>query len=310
MFDHEAGWGVLLDDGEGAVALRTEGLHGGRVEHRAVTAEPDGKVGDDVAVFGGENDHVVLVAAGGEENLVFDIEGETRTAAPVTGNVVLPDHLHVGCVDHSNGVLVLKVDVDTPLAVRHGLFGRSAEIDGAEDRAVLGIEHRDVRSGVGQDVEAVIERVVQIAVGIALDVNFLDGRESLRVEHGDRLRGGEAVSAGCVHCRAVGADACDVADLRERIDVVDADVARRPRASDVQVAIHGIGGDVIEAALPADLYGAKNFVGTGGLLGGSGQREDKRECSDDERSGRHTVLLIGTRGRAFVVSSDEIGEPS
>ncbi len=70
----------FLDDGEGAVALRTEGLHGFGVEGGAVAAVADGQVGDDVAVGGREDDHVVVFAAGGEEDVVLGVEREAGAA--------------------------------------------------------------------------------------------------------------------------------------------------------------------------------------------------------------------------------------
>jgi hypothetical protein len=40
---------------------------------------------------------------------------------------------------------------------------------------------------VAEDVEVVIVGVVEVAVGIALDVDLLEDREGLGVEHGDGL---------------------------------------------------------------------------------------------------------------------------
>ncbi len=173
------------------------------VEDGAIAADAGGQRGEDLAVGGVEDDHVVLVAAGGEEDAVLGVDGETGAAAALAGDVVLAGHLERGGVDDGDGVLVFDVDVKMALAVEYGLLGGAAEVDGAEDGTVMRVEHRNVGRGVREDVDAVRDGVGEIAVGIATGVDGLDDLQGLRVEHGDRLAGGEAVVQRAIDGRTV-----------------------------------------------------------------------------------------------------------
>ena len=92
---------------------------------------------------------IVLVAAGGEEDIVLGVEGEAGAASAFGGDVVPASHLHGLCgVDDGDGVFVFEVDVHLALAVSCGLFRRAADIDGAEDGAVLVVDDGNIWRGV------------------------------------------------------------------------------------------------------------------------------------------------------------------
>jgi hypothetical protein len=83
-------WANFLDHGERAIALGAEGLHRGGVEGCAIAPVADGQIGDDVAVGGRENDHVLLVAAGGEEDVVLRVERQAGASAALLERSYLP----------------------------------------------------------------------------------------------------------------------------------------------------------------------------------------------------------------------------
>src|ERR1039458_8080039 len=68
---------ILLHHRQRAVALGAEGFHRLRIEGCAVAPHADRQIGDDMAVGRRQDDHIVLLAAGSEKNLVFRIEGES-----------------------------------------------------------------------------------------------------------------------------------------------------------------------------------------------------------------------------------------
>ncbi len=138
-------------------------------------------------IFSRQDDHVLLVAASGEENIVLRVQRKAGAAAALARNVVLADHLHRVGVDHRDGRLVFDVDIDLAVAVGGGLLRCAADIDSAQDRAVLIVEDGDIGRGVAEDVEVVIVRVVEVAVRIALHVDLLQNRKRLRIEHRHRL---------------------------------------------------------------------------------------------------------------------------
>src|ERR1035438_9820455 len=96
-----------------------------------------------------KDDHVLFFTACGKENIVLRIERKTCAPSAFAGNVVLPNHLHRVGVDDGDGGLVYDVDIDFAVAVGSGLLGRAADVDGAQDRAVLIVEDGDVRLGGG-----------------------------------------------------------------------------------------------------------------------------------------------------------------
>ena len=52
------------------------------------------------------------------------------------------------------------------LAVEDGLLGRAAEVDGADDGAVLGVDDGDVGRGVAEDVDAAVEGSAMMPSGL------------------------------------------------------------------------------------------------------------------------------------------------
>ena len=162
---------------------------------------------------------------------------------------------------------VLDIDVDLAFAVAGGLFGRAAEIDGAGDGAVGGVDHGRVGRAMAEDPHAIVEGVVHDAVGAAVDVDGLDEGERFRIEHGDRLGAGESMTGfggnGCAARVGVG----NLAEGFERVEIVNGNAGGIAGARDVQLAAGCIGVDVIESAGAADFGGFKDFVGPGGGLG-------------------------------------------
>src|ERR1019366_9827423 len=86
LFDGEAGGRVLLDYGESAVALRSEGFHGGGIEGGSVATAADGQGGEDLAGGGVDDDHDLGRAAGGGEDAVLGVQREAG-ATVATGLV-------------------------------------------------------------------------------------------------------------------------------------------------------------------------------------------------------------------------------
>ena len=100
--------------------------------------------------------------------LFFGVQRQAGAAAALARDVVFADHLHGVRVDDGDGGFVFNVDIDFAAAVGCRLLRRAADVDGAEDCAVLIVKHGDVRRDVAEHVEVVIVGVVEIAVGIAL----------------------------------------------------------------------------------------------------------------------------------------------
>src|SRR5215469_260967 len=151
LLDLESGWALFLDDGQRAVAVGAEGLHRRGVEERTVGALADGLGVDDRAGVGIHDHEDVRLAAGHEEDLVFGVEGQAGGRAAFAAELVVRGDLEFFRVDGGDVVLVFDIDVDVALAVGDGLFGRAAEIEGAGDRAVAGVEDGGVRHAVAED---------------------------------------------------------------------------------------------------------------------------------------------------------------
>ena len=102
-----------------------------------------------------EDDHVVLVAAGGEEDVVGGVDGEAGAASADGGDVVLAGEGEGGGVDYGDGVLVFEVDEEVAVVVEDGLLGSPPRSRVLDDVAGGGVEDGDVGCGVGEDVDAV-----------------------------------------------------------------------------------------------------------------------------------------------------------
>ncbi len=169
--------------------------------------------------------------------LFFDIKCKTGAFSALAGEIVLPDHFHRLRIDHRDGVLIFEVNVDLASAVGLGLFRRATQINGAENGAVLIVDDGDVRRAMREFVEAMVKGVVEVAIGIAFDVDLLDNGEGLRIEHCDRLRRGEAMPSRGIDDCSVRADVRYIAHLLEGVQRIDANVSVRAAAAcHVQVA--------------------------------------------------------------------------
>jgi len=132
-------------------------------------------------IRGREDDHVLFLAACGEEDTVLRVERKAGTSSTFAGDVVLSDHLHRVCVDDGDRGLVYDVDIDFAVAVGSGLLGAPPMSTVPRIEPSLSSEDSDVRRGMAEDVEAVIVGVVEVAVGIALNVDlFSEWQMSLR----------------------------------------------------------------------------------------------------------------------------------
>ena len=236
-----------------------------------------------MAVGGGEDDHVVLVAAGGEEDVILGVQRQASAASALAGDVILADHLHGGGVDDGDGVLVFDVDVDAVFAVELALLRRAADVDGGEYGTVLIVDDGDVWRGVREVIEAVVHRIVEVAIWIALDRYGLDDGEGLGVEHGDGAGSGEAVAGRVVDDRAVRAGVGDVADLGEGVERKDTNMASRAGARDVKGAVGGVGADVVHTAIATDLDGLEDLVWAGLRVGKNGEWKQNGEAGEYEQ---------------------------
>lgn len=170
---------IFLDHCKSAVALRTEGLHCLRVEGSAVAPVPNRQIGDDMSVGRRQDDHVLVIAARCKKDIVLGVQSQSGASSALARYVILADHLHRVRVDHGNRGLVFDVDIDLAVAVRGSLLRRTADVDGAKDRPILVIQDGNVRLRVAENVEVVIVSVVQVAIRMPLDVDFLENGKGL-----------------------------------------------------------------------------------------------------------------------------------
>src|SRR5438874_2305166 len=81
------------------------------------------------------------VSAKGEQNPVLRIEGQAGGSAALSLESIMSGHLERLRVHHRDIVLVLDVDVDVTLPIADCLFRRAAQVDRADDRALLCVNH-------------------------------------------------------------------------------------------------------------------------------------------------------------------------
>ena len=84
------------------------------------------------------------------------------------------------------------------------------------------------------------------------------------------------MTGGGIDGRAVGAGAGDVADLGKAVEIEDADVAGGTGAGDVEIAAVGVGSDVVEPAVAADLDRLEDFVRAGLSMGSKRKQHGQR----------------------------------
>src|SRR5258706_7201081 len=94
-------------------------------------------------------------------------------------------------------VFVFEIDVEIALAVGGAVFGAAAEINGAGDGAVGGIEDADAVAFAVHDVEALGERFVDDGVWLLAYFDFGKGFERFQVEGNDGIgvAGGDVAAA-------------------------------------------------------------------------------------------------------------------
>jgi hypothetical protein len=103
---------------------------------------------NDLSVVGVEHHHVGGIATGCEQNGVLRVERKARAGSAFAFEVVMGgdrERFHV----HDRDVgLVLDVDIEMPLVVRHRLFRHTSKIDCAGDRGVSRVDDRRSHSPV------------------------------------------------------------------------------------------------------------------------------------------------------------------
>lgn len=199
-------------------------------------------------------------------------------------------HGHALRVHYGDVAFVLNVDIDMALAVGDRLLGCASQVDGARDSPVLGIYHGGIGSAMAQDIDAIVKRVEEDAVGPAFYVDRLDERQGLGVPHGDGFAGAESVMRFGVDCGAVSADVGDLANRLEGVQIEYGHAAGIAGARNIQAAAVGIGVDVVEAALASDFHGLEYSVRA--LLRCANRRQ-RREAGCRGRKLNSHVFLQG-----------------
>ena len=149
-----------------------------------------------------------------------------------------------------------------PLPSVAACFGRAAQVvDGADDGAVGRVDRSGVRLAVAQNVDAVVERVVEIAVRVSLHLDGLDGGQRLGVEHHHRVAAGEPVmgfrrNRRAVHSEGVG----NLAHLLQSVQVEHRHPSGIRAASDIQPAAGRVRSHVVKAAIATYFGGLLHFV--------------------------------------------------
>ena len=143
--------------------------------------------------------------AHGEKNVVLGVQAKPARTAAFARQVEVCCHLESLDVNDGDVVLVLKIDIKMSFFVACRLFGRAAQVDGADDGAVLGIEQRGVGLTVAEDIDALRGGFKQNAVRPARDCDFLDQFQGLCVKHADGAAAAEAVVGFGVNGDAVAA---------------------------------------------------------------------------------------------------------
>ena len=145
---------VFLDDAQRAVAVRTKGLHGARIENGTVAAAGQRQGGDDLAVDRTQDDTSGRALAPSsaathrEKNVVLGIDGQARRPFAFFAEVEMAGHLEGFGVHHGDVVRVGHVKIEMSLAVRDALLDGgigAVRADGlhlADDRTVLGVDHK------------------------------------------------------------------------------------------------------------------------------------------------------------------------
>src|SRR5579862_286958 len=189
----EARGAVFLDDAQRAVALRTPGFHGVRVETSAVGAVTDGDSRQHFSVIRVHDDAYIRPRAHGKENMVLGIQAQSAGFAGAVTEVIFRDDLHGFDIDDRDLLLVLDIHIQLSLAVALGLLHGAADVNRSDHRAVLWINHCNARALMAEDINALCERFQHDAIRTALDLNAFDLLHRFRIEHPDLRAAAESV---------------------------------------------------------------------------------------------------------------------
>ena len=269
FFQHKFRGAVFLDDAQRAVAVRTKGLHGARIEDCTVAAAGQRQGGDDFAIDRTEDDTSGRAAASAathrEKNVVLGIDGQARRPVALFTEVEMAGHLEGFGVHHGDVVRVGHVKIEMSLAVRDALLDGgigAVRADGlhlADDRTVLGIDHEEVGRTVTQNKKVVGRGVEDIAVRTRRR-NGLDRFECLRVEKSRGIAGDQTGMVFRVDRDAMPGRLGQGA--RELVGI-EVEYTDRIAAGDINPAVDAVRRDVVNPPGGGNLRGGKNLVGLG-----------------------------------------------
>src|ERR1700730_4655250 len=95
-------------------------------------------------VCGREDDHVLLVAAGGKKDIFLRTRSQSGASSAFARYVVPANHLHRVRVDDRDGGLVFDVHVNLAVPVGGSLLGRAADVDSAENRSIFVVKDSNI----------------------------------------------------------------------------------------------------------------------------------------------------------------------
>jgi hypothetical protein len=257
LLDFKGGRTGFLDDGQRAVAVRAEGFHRVRIKSAAVAAAGQWKRGDDFSVVGAHDDARGRLPAHRKQDVVLRINPQSRRGAGVALQRVGPRQFERVCVYHTDGGLVFEADINVAVQIADGLFRRAADVNGTHHRAVLGVNHRNLRGLMTEDVNLLGGRLKQDAVRAGGHVNFLDGLHGLGVKHGDGPAAAESVLGLGVHHRAVAARAGDRAEALVSVEIENHDLVA---ARNINPAVGAVRNHIINPARPVGLGYIENLI--------------------------------------------------
>ena len=144
LLDFKGGRTRFLDDGQRAIAVRTEGFHRVRIESAAVAAAGQRKRGDDFSVVGAHDDAGCGVAAHDEQDVVLGINPHSRRAAGFALQRIGAGQLERVGIHDADGGLVFEADINVAVQIADGLFRRAANVNGGGGGTVIGFNYRDL----------------------------------------------------------------------------------------------------------------------------------------------------------------------
>ena len=300
LLDFKGGRAGFLDDGQRAIAVRAEGFHRVRIESAAVAAAGQRKRGDDFSVVGAHDDARGRLSAHGKQDVVLRINPQSRRGAGLAFQRVSPRQLERVGVHHADGGLVFEADINVAVQIADGLFRRAADINGTHHRAVLGVNHRNLRGLMTEDINLFGGRFKQDAVRAGGHVNFLDGLHGLGIKHGDWPAAAESMLGLGVHHRAVAARAGNRAEALVGVEIENHDLVA---ARNINPAAGAVGNHIINPARPVGLGDVENFIrlrrrsglGWNAGCGQHGSSRDEAACEIIVKFHKHIIPAISWR---------------